>query len=219
MTARTPARTAPGAMALGALALAALGLLAGCSQEPLPAAGAPKASAVVPTSAAASTTAAPSTTAAEQIPRDPNIRTIDDVRAVLTADGTIDVNQADCLVNNLVGAIGEAGTIDVFAIGDVTKAADDRRAAAQAAFEACVPKQLLLRPIGQGVQEAARTRGVEVTATQVDCITAQLAAVVSYDDLLSGPASDGTGGIPESVATLAVRMCLPADVLAQLGLT
>ncbi len=67
-----------------------------------------------------------------------------------------------------------------------------------------------------GVQEAARTRGVVITDAQVECVTAQLAAVVSYDDLLAGPASDGSGGIPESVASLAVRMCVPAETLTQL---
>lgn len=200
--------------------LAALALLAACSQEPVPSATSPKASAVVPsastTAAGPTSSAAPSTTV---VARDPNIRTLDDVRATLTADGTVDVNQADCVVTSMVGAIGDAGTIDVFAIGDLTKTDADRRAAAQAAFEQCIPKKVLLRPIGLGVQEAAKTRGVAITDVQVDCITAQLAAVVSYDDLLSGPSSDGTGGIPESVASLAVRMCVPPETLTQLGLS
>lgn len=198
--------------------LAALALLAACSQEPAPTAAGPKASAVVPgasTSAGPTSTATPSTTA---VPRDPNIRTLDDVRAALTADGTVDVNQADCVVTAMTGSIGDAATIDVFAIGDLTKTDADRRAAAQAAFEQCIPKKVLLRPIGLGVKEAAKTRGVDITDAQVDCITAQLAAVVSYDDLLAGPASDGSGGIPESVASLAVRMCIPPETLTQLGL-
>lgn len=222
MTRPHATRVAPAARLVVGLAagLAALALLGACSQEPATTAAGPKASAVVPSAgttavAAAATTVTPTT---EVIARDPNVRTIEDVRAVLTADGTVDVNQADCVVSAMVAKIGEPGTIDVFAIGDLTKTAADRRAAAQGAFEACIPKKILLRPIGLGVQEAARTRGVVITDAQVECVTAQLAAVVSYDDLLAGPASDGSGGIPESVASLAVRMCVPAETLTQLGL-
>ena len=191
--------------------------LAACSQDPPAAATRPKLAVVLPsTSAASATTGAPAATTT--VPTaESRIRTIDDVRAVLTADGTLDVDQAACIIGGMKAVMSEADVIGVFASGDLTRATPERRAAVVKAIGACVPLTVLLRPVAASVQQVARAKGTAVSDTEVDCITKQLAASVTYEDLLLVPAG-GTGGLPDAVATSAVKACISPASFAALGL-
>ena len=192
-------------------------LLTSCTQQDATGSTKPKASAVVPTDANVTTTAAsaapPSVATSET-----NIRTIDDVRSTLTADGTLDVDQADCVVGNLKVSIGEPETVKAFAATDLSAATAGERDAVITAFTACVPKEALVRPVGASVKQVAATKGVTVSDAEADCITKQLAAAVSYDDLLVASA-DGKGGLTDATATQAVRSCVSPEAFASLGLT
>lgn len=202
-----------------ATALGAMVLLGACTQDADSSAVRPKVSAVIP-DGATTTVAGVTTTAAgapSTIAIDSRIKTIDDVRSTLTADGILDFDQADCIVNNLRGAMPDADIVNTFAIADLTKVAADRSAAVVKAFSSCVPKEAIMMPLAKGVQQAATTRGVTVSDTEVDCIAKQLAATVTYEDMLLVPAN-GEGGLSNASATKAVQACVTPEAFAALGI-
>lgn len=216
MRPRRAARPLPRVVAAAA-ALGAMVLLGACTQEADSSATRPKVSAVIPDGATTTVAGATTTGGPTTIAIDSRIKTIDDVRSTLTADGILDFDQADCIVNNLRGVMPDTDIVNTFAIADLTKVATDRSAAVVKAFSSCVPKEAIMMPLAKGVQQAATTRGVTVSDTEVDCIAKQLAATVTYEDMLLVPA-DGEGGLSNASATKAVQACVTAEAFAALGI-
>lgn len=217
MRPRRAARPLPRVL-VAATALGAMVLLGACTQEADSSAVRPKVSAVIPDGATTTAAAGATTTGGPTtIAIDSRIKTIDDVRSTLTADGILDFDQADCIVNNLRGVMPDADIVNTFAIADLTKVAADRSAAVVKAFSSCVPKEAIMMPLAKGVQQAATTRGVTVSDTEVDCIAKQLAATVTYEDMLLVPAG-GEGGLSNASATKAVQACVTPDAFAALGI-
>lgn len=89
---------------------------------------------------------------------DSKIKTLDDVRSTLTADGVLDFDQADCIVNTLRGTMPDKDIVTTFATADLTRVAADRSAAVVKAFGTCVPKESIMKPLAQGVQETAKPK-------------------------------------------------------------
>ena len=197
------------------MAVGATLVLGACTQSTPSSAVKPKVSAVVPDGS--STTAASAAGATTTAAIDSKIKTLDDVRATLTADGVLDFDQADCIVNALRGAMPDSDIVTTFATADLTKVATDKSAAVVKAFGSCVPKESIMKPLAQGVQETAKAKGVAVSDAEVDCMAKQLAATVTYEDLLLVP-EGGEGGLSDAAASRAVQSCLSAEAFAALGI-
>lgn len=147
------------------------------------------------------------------------VTNLSDAKTKMAADSGLNATQAGCIVDKLVGAVGETKALAL--VNDdrdlEQMSADDAKTASSAVL-GCVSKEDFAKVIADSLYTELQSAGV--TKDQASCVGTRLIDIITPEGLLGGASGIDFENMDPATQGKFFQVfadCLPAEVLGQLG--